>query len=524
MRTDYNRVFYRDYEKLQEKNEQLLEKNRSMSKENKRWQRLYEVARKEKERAQAEKERLQAEKEELKAQNEALKKEIARLNGILNLDGTNSGTPTSKTPLHKKKVVPNSREKTGRKRGGQPGHPEAKLKAFSEEEITEDAIHGYDRCPKCGGELKRLEEETCKDELDYEVVVIKRRHHFPKYICLQCGKQIAQPVPETLKAENQYGAQTQALALSLTNVGNVPMNKAGRVICGLSQGDVHPTNGYIAKLQHRAAKRLELFKQELVKRCIRLPLVYWDDTVIFVATKRACLRFYGDEKLALYFAHAHKDKAGIDEDKILPMLPETTHVMHDHVIVNYSDDYSFQNIECCQHLLRDLQKVTDTLQRKWSKRLKEHIQQAIHDRNTAVEAGKEAFPFEYVETFFSTFNQILLQANKEHGENHAYYYYQEEAALILRLLEYKNNYFAWVTCFDLPVTNNLSERSLRGAKTHMKVSGQFQSIEYAQYYATILSYIETCRRNGINEMTALVRLCNDAPFSVAEILDSSSAE
>ena len=91
-------------------------------------------------------------------------------------------------------------------------------------------------------------------------------------------------------------------------------------------------------------------------------------------------------------------------------------------------------------------------------------------------------------------------------------------------MEYKSNYFAWITCFELPITNNLSERSLRGVKTHMKVSGQFQSEEYAQYYATIMTYIETCRRNGINEMCALLRLCKGNPYSVNEILGNSDAE
>lgn len=523
MGTDYSKVFYRDYERLLNEKEQLEKANRSCNREIRRLQLVYEVERKEKERLHAAATRLQATVEDQEKQIEALKKEVARLNGIINLDGTNSGTPTSKTPLHKKKVIANTREATEKKRGGQPGHPKAKLKEFKEEEITEDEIHGYERCPECNGELE-LEGERCKDELDYEVVVIKRRHHFQTYRCKVCGKKISCPIPNWLKEENQYGPQTQALALGLTNIGNVPMNKVKRVICGLSQGDVYPTDGYIAKLQKRAAMALEPFKAELVRRCPQLSVVYWDDTVIFVATKRACLRFYGNEKIALYFAHSHKNKDGIDEDGILPLLPKEAYVMHDHLTVNYNDDYSFQNVECNQHLLRDLQKITDNLKREWSAQLKEHIQKAIHDRNTAMEKGETAFPFEYVESFMRSLNQIMIQANQEHENHPAYYYYPEEAALITRILEYKNNYFAWVTCFDLPITNNLSERSLRGVKTHMKVSGQFQSEEYAQYYATILSYIETCRRNGLNEMTALARLCKGNPYTVKEILDGNDAE
>ena len=52
----------------------------------------------------------------------------------------------------------------------------------------------------------------------------------------------------------------------------------------------------------------------------------------------------------------------------------------------------------------------------------------------------------------------------------------------------------------------------------MKVSGQFQNITNAKYYATIRSYIETCYRNGINEFDALVRVINDNPYTLKEIL------
>ena len=523
MKTETVRTYYVEYDEATGRTRYLEKLNAEKDSEIARLQQIYEIERKEKERALALIAELEQRNKEAEAQLEALKKEVARLHGIIDQNGENSGTPTSKTPLNQKKVIPNTREKTGRKRGGQPGHPKAKLKGFSEQEVTEHQNHEYEKCPECGGSLVLTGEEVQKDELDYKVVVIKRRHHFPEYVCQNCGKRFRQPVPENLKEENQYGEQTQALALSLVNMGNVSINKAGRIICGLSQGDVYPTDGYIAKLQRRAANNLGLFKADLTRKVLHQPVVYWDDTVIFINTKRACLRFYGDEKLALYFAHEHKDKAGIDQDGILPNLPETATVMHDHNKVNYNDDYDFQNIECNAHLIRDLQKTADRLDRKWAADMKEHIQCAIHDRNQALANGRGEFEFAYIENFFSKFNQIMIEADKEHDKNPADAYYQDEAALIRRLLEYKNNYFAWVACFDLPVTNNLSERSLRDAKTHMKVSGQFQSKEYAGYYATIKSYLETCRRNDVNEMTALARLLAGSPFTVDEILGNGNA-
>ena len=70
----------------------------------------------------------------------------------------------------------------------------------------------------------------------------------------------------------------------------------------------------------------------------------------------------------------------------------------------------------------------------------------------------------------------------------------------------------------------LAERALRGVKTKMKVSGQFASTGTADNYAAIRTYIETCRRNGINEMTALTRLCNGNPYTVEEIFSQPSQQ
>ena len=92
-----------------------------------------------------------------------------------------------------------------------------------------------------------------------------------------------------------------------------------------------------------------------------------------------------------------------------------------------------------------------------------------------------------------------------------------ERTVLDRIEKYQENYFRWVEDFRLPTTDNLSERGLRGIKSHMKISGQFDSEKTAKYYATVKTYVETCRKNHINEMEALSRLCAGAPYTVEEI-------
>lgn len=247
----------------------------------------------------------------------------------MDTDSSNSGTPTSKTPINKKKGIPNSRKKTENHIGGQKGHLKSKLEKFKENEITENIEYHAGCCPGCGGRMKQMDEEITKDETDYEVVVVKKRHHFHSYECMECGAVYRQTVPYNLK--------------------------------------------------------------------------------------------------------------------------------------------------------------------------------------------HESFTEEKAESIFRKFNHLLLKGI-ENNKNDDSYYGNEERKLLNRIAKYKNNYFAWVTNFRLPFTNNLSERSLRGTKSKMKISGQFQSLEYAGYYASVKSYIETCYRNGIDEYTALRRLCDGKPYTVAEIL------
>ena len=104
------------------------------------------------------------------------------------------------------------------------------------------------------------------------------------------------------------------------------------------------------------------------------------------------------------------------------------------------------------------------------------------------------------------------------------HYSKTESALILRILEYKDNYFIWMYDFNLPSDDNLSERALRSTKSKMKVSGQFQNINYARYFADIKTYIETCYRNGINPTSALIALMDDKPLKLSEILANKKDE
>ena len=460
------------------------------------------------------------------AEKDAIIKELSakltHATAIINRNGTNTGISTAATPINEKKVIPNTRRGSGKAKGGQPGHEKHTLSAFDESEITQISEHELDLsvedCDKCHGELFDTGEVENKDEFDVKVTVIKHRHKYHVYECKDCGYRVRLPIEKTLKEPNQYGCNLQATALSLMVTGNVAINKVRMLIHGMTSGQMLPSEGYICKLYKRAALAHTEFMIYLKCQLIQRAIIYWDDTVIMIKTNRACMRFYGDETISYYTAHRKKDLESLLKDNVLPLLTEENTVMHDHNKVNYNGAFAFKNIECNQHLERDLQKVADdNPEHTWAKKMKELISSTIKERKDAISEGTEMFADEYVQHFHKKMRQLIKKGYKESAVSTNPTTVPAENTLLKRIEEYFPNYFRWIENFSLPTTDNLSERGLRSIKSHMKISGQYENEQTASYYATVKTYVETCRKNKINEMEALSRLCAGNPFTVEEI-------
>lgn len=466
----------------------------------------------------------------LKAQLAAEQAEVDHLQRKEDRDGTNSGTPTSQTPINKNKVIPNCREKSGRHVGGQEGHERRTMNEFDPESADEKIPHELpeeDRhCDHCGGQLIFTGKTKDREEIDIEIRRVKKLHRYFIYRCSDCGKEICSPIPPEMMGTNHYGSNINAMALELMTVGNMTVNKTQRFFKALLDGEVaSPSSGYLEKLMARTAKKLEPFRNSLRERLIQQRVIYWDDTVIMIDTKRGCMRVYCTNKYAFFIAHVKKDLEGIKEDAILTEISEEQFVEHDHNKTNYNEIFVFYNLECNQHLLRDLMRNSQDTGHKWSEGCTDLIKTTIHERNKLALQGADAFPTEKIEEFHQKLHECLNKGKEENQvlqkkvENltNADYGFHFEKVLLTRLDEYEDNYFRWLEDFTLPVTDNLSERSLRSVKSHMKISGQFKSVETADTYAILRSYVETCRRHGVNEMTALKRLAENDPYTIEEL-------
>ena len=94
---------------------------------------------------------LQAEIALLRSENEALRGRLAELERRLGLNSSNSGKPPSSDGLKKPPRVSSLREPSGKKSGGQRGHPGETLHRVEKPDATIDHYPGA--CAACGEPL-----------------------------------------------------------------------------------------------------------------------------------------------------------------------------------------------------------------------------------------------------------------------------------------------------------------------------------------------------------------------------------
>ena len=439
----------------------------------------------------------------------------AALASKLNIDSTNSGTPTSQTPYGKQKRVPNTRQKTDRKKGGQEGHPANKLKKFETKELTMVIGHSpeVEKCDVCGSDLEFVK-STDKDEYVIVFRVEKVRHTFYEYKCPKCGKKFKVNIPLNLKEENQYNSSVQALAAILLNEGYVSINRTKSIISGLTNGEINMSEGFISKINTRLASAVRQFYLDLQLAVIRLKLMFWDDTVIRINGKNAIIRFYGNERLALYYAHEKKDTESVDDDGIKLLRGEDQFSMHDHNTINYNPKYKEQDAECGIHLIRRLKRILDDTKHEWCNDLIKLLVSANNQK-------KEGKPIN-LDKLRADYDDIIKQGQEINKADKDNYFWKNERSLLNDLTKYKENYLMFAAYDFIPFTNNLSERSLRAEKIKLSVSGQFSNLERAQDHAVIRSYLETGKRHGYNLYELIVRVLEGNYVTLEEMEEHAS--
>jgi len=431
--------------------------------------------------------------------------EILRLQGIINKDSGNSSKPPSKNGF---KRVPNSREKSGRRRGGQIGHPGHRLalpeniEALVEKGSVKEQIVDY-----TDGSDKYISRYV----IDVEVITTLTEYRFATDAQL----------PAHLYNEVSYGSNLKAMAVLFLNEGIVAEKRLSDMISGLTQGTVTISPATLESFQALFAQRLEesgtlksietdllngevMHTDDTPMRCME-KIEYTEDgeEKIIRAEKgsfHATIRTHSNERSTIYTANPKKDAAGADRDGILPKFFGI--LSHDHESKFYN--YGTRHATCGEHLLRELKGLRDLSRIPWAEKMRTYISGMNKKKNQDLETGKTACSSELLLHYEQEYDRLLECGYSDFSlMEKGSLGYDEFRKMLNRLSMNKDNYLLFIRDYKAPFTNNLAERDLRPEKTKERVSLLFQSWEGIRRHTKIRSFISTVKKRKKDIFTSI---------------------
>jgi hypothetical protein len=429
-----------------------------------------------------------AEKETGKASEQ-----LAALRDHMKKTSETSDKPQS-TNIFKKPV--STKVKSGKKRGGQPGHEGRTLRPFTNPtrivERRPDGICG------CGGAVVLSSGHTSKQVVDIEVVLKITEERALFGYCDKCGRRHDGAFSESCVNPVNYGNDLKALVAFLNARMNLPVNKVSELFRVLTDSRIRLSDGsvvnIVAELAGKSAPTVDVIKEELVK----CGLLLADETGCRINGSLEWFQILTNDRLLLL---SHNEKRGsllFEGTDILLLFSGI--LLHDH----FKSYYRYTHLlhaECNEHIDRRLKAVNEILKHRWALELRAFFFDADKRKKELMDKG-EYFSDEEKEDYFRGFLEIIDRGDAEYQEaiegKQTIVRYNEEKCLLKRLREYVDEHLRFITDPEVPRGNNAAERGAKEAKRKMRVSGGFRSDSGADNYARVTSVIGTMRKNDMN--------------------------
>lgn len=446
-----------------------------------------------------------------------LNQTIRELKEQLNKNSKNSSKPPSSDGLKKPVVKKNRslRESSGKKRGAQKGHDGVHLSVISNPDHTREHMHSD--CTGCPYRTKCLDKACIKEtrhEIDAVVTVDVTAHNLIEVReCPLHGGVKTGAFPENIKATVQYGKNLQAMVVAFNTVGAVSINRTHEILSSVF--NIPLATGTIKNMVTRCAESLKDTYEQIRLKMITLGLIHCDETGSRVDGKTYWVHVASDQDYTYLTINQKRGQAGMDAADVLPH----THgiIVHD----CWGSYWKYQDVThaiCCAHLLRELNGVIENHpEQTWAVRFKKLLLDMKKVRDKALLSDKDEVSYYHRHKFDKEYDSIIKTAYAENPlpEAPAKKRGRKKKGKVLNLICRLDNYKASVCLFIknlcVPFDNNQAERDLRMIKVKTKVSGCFRSEDGAQEYLTIMSYIGSARKHGINAFTAIREALNGTP-------------
>lgn len=455
---------------------------------------------------QAEKQALQ---EQLAQRDEVIAALVLRVQVLeerLVKDSHNSHLPPSSDRFSRQ---PKSlRQKSGKKSGGQKGHPGQSLH-FSDT-ADEVIVQTLDQCCRCGQALQDVAPSGVERRQVIDVPEPRLwvwEYQAEQKVCPHCHTSTTASFPAEVRAPLQYGPRLATIAVYLVEQQLLSWERACEVMRDLL--GVSLSQGTLATLIERLAKQLAPI-EELTKEALKgAPVLHQDESGLYIAGQCHWLHVSSTSTLTHYAVHRARGSQAL----------QAIGILSDFSGVSVHDGWrSYQQYDCAHalcnvHHLRELTFLQEEQQQAWAARLKELLLTMKAQVEDAKASGQSALPQPLYRRLIEQYRRILLQG---YLENHPAPLTsassppkrgrrkQSKALNLLdRLWEQEEAVLAFLYDFSIPFDNSQAERDLRMLKVQQKVSGGFRSPPGAEHFARIRGYLSTLRKQGIPVLSAL---------------------
>ena len=427
---------------------------------------------------------------------------IAELERRLGRNSSNSGKPPSSDGLNKPPRVSSLRERSGKKTGGQPGHPGETLRRSE----TPDAFvdHYPAHCDACGASLTEAMAISFVSRQVFDLpepqplIVTEHRAHGCR--CAACGGQTRAGFPDWVNAPVQYGKRIGALVVYLLHYQLLPEKRLATLMADLF--GVALVTATIARISQDCAERFQGFAAAVRDRVAAAPVKHLDETGFRIGGRTQWLHVASTVLLTFYRVSARRGSLLADLTGI---------VVHDHWKPYYTLTGVLHAL-CNAHHLRELKALVEIEKEDWASRMQRLLRRACHVVNLAREQDVPLKPG-LIALIERGYDAIVADGLAFHEAQPALTKTRPRGRpprrvghnLLLRLSTHKQDVLRFLADPRVPFTNNLAERDGRMMKLRQKISGGFRSEDGAKDFAVIRSVLSTARKQGwhiIDTLTA----------------------
>ena len=155
---------------------------------------------------------------------------------------------------------------------------------------------------------------------------------------------------------------------------------------------------------------------------------------------------------------------------------------------------------CGAHLLRELRAAFENESQGWAKKMFDLLSEMNGTKNATPDG---VLPRERIDFFKERYRAVLAsgeaelpppEPRKEGARGRAKK--SKAANLHERLGKYEREVLLFIEKPEVPFTNNLAERALRMIRLLQKISGCTRTLEGAQRFVRIRSFVDTVRKQG----------------------------